>query len=74
MKSKKSSINFSENNHILWLPLETHNITLNTAIELYSTIVRSFDIKKDYLKTIEEIKNSKLAIGMCIKKLQLRRT
>ncbi|XVN44392.1 MAG: hypothetical protein RCG16_02615 [Rickettsia hoogstraalii] len=46
MKSKKSSINFSENNHILWLPLETHNITLNTAIELYSTIVRSFDIKK----------------------------
>lgn len=94
MKSKKSSINFSDNNHILWLSLETRNITLNTAIELYSAIVKDFDIKNNYLRTIEEIKNSKLAsefanlaikkikwgknskkaIGMCIKKLQLRRT
>ncbi|WP_232048150.1 hypothetical protein [Rickettsia conorii] len=48
---------------------------------MYSAIVKDFDIKNNYLRTIEEIKNSKLApefanlaikkikaIGMCIKK------
>ncbi|KJV62110.1 hypothetical protein [Rickettsia amblyommatis] len=49
MKSKKPSINFSENNHIVWLPLKTRNITLNTAIELYSAIVKDFDIKNKAL-------------------------
>ncbi|MFV0251067.1 MAG: hypothetical protein AB8U53_07475 [Rickettsia aeschlimannii] len=71
MKSKKSSINFSENNHILWLSLETRNIILNTAIELYSAIVKDFDIKN--LRTIEEIKNSKLAsefANLAIKKIK----
>ena len=73
MKSKKSSINFSKNNHILWLPLETRNITLNTAIELYSAIVKDFDIKNNYLRTIEEIKNSNLAsefANLAIKKIK----
>ncbi|MGX6960559.1 MAG: hypothetical protein ACIPMY_05025 [Rickettsia endosymbiont of Pentastiridius leporinus] len=72
MKSKKSYINFPENNHILWLPPEAHSVTLNTAIKLYSEIVKGFEIKT-FCRTIEEIKNVKLALefaNLAIKRLK----
>ncbi|AXU06526.1 hypothetical protein GRX81_05910 [Rickettsia japonica] len=40
---------------------------------MYSAIVKDFDIKNNYLRTIEEIKNSKLApefANLAIKKIQ----
>ncbi|EAA25362.1 hypothetical protein rsib_orf86 [Rickettsia sibirica 246] len=40
---------------------------------MYSAIVKDFDIKNNYLRTIEEIKNSKLAsefANLAIKKIK----
>ncbi|MCC8467261.1 MAG: MobA/MobL family protein [Rickettsia endosymbiont of Eriopis connexa] len=60
MKSKKSSINFSENNHILWLPL-VGDIMLQGTTTYIKDEVRKFKIEK-YLETIENVKDLKLAL------------
>ncbi|MEY4463173.1 MAG: hypothetical protein RLZZ81_144 [Pseudomonadota bacterium] len=62
MKGKITPLKIPENNHILWLPLETHSTILNTAIKKYSDIIKNFKLKDDYLRTIEEIEDSTLAL------------
>ncbi len=60
MKSKKSSINFSENNHILWLPL-VGDIMLQGTTTYIEDKVKKFKIE-NYLETIENVKDLKLAL------------
>ncbi|GAA5252560.1 hypothetical protein [Candidatus Rickettsia kedanie] len=59
MKSQKSSINFSKNNHILWLPL-VGDIMLQGTTTYIEDEVRKFKIE-NYLETIENVKDLKIS-------------
>lgn len=60
MKAKKSSINFSENNHILWLSL-TGDALAQGTITCIEDVVTKFKIE-NYLEAIENVKDLKLAL------------
>ncbi|MGL4226847.1 MAG: hypothetical protein ACRCRR_04520, partial [Rickettsia sp.] len=60
MKAKKSSINFSENNHILWLSL-TGDALVQGTITCIEDVVTKFKIES-YFEAIENVKDLKLAL------------
>ncbi|ABV74944.1 hypothetical protein A1C_03290 [Rickettsia akari str. Hartford] len=60
MKSHKSSINFSESNHILWLLL-VGDIMLQGTTTSIEDEVRKFKIE-NYLETIENVKDLKISL------------